>query len=84
VNNKSRGYVNGQPFTKVRFEEFNPGSRTQIADRLRQKYGWTPEKTTEKGNPILDDDILAALPYPEAQPLAEYMLVKKRLGQIAD
>ena len=84
VNNKSRGYVKGQPFTKVRFEEFNPGSRTQIADRLRQKYGWTPEKTTEKGNPILDDDILAALPYPEAQPLAEYMLVKKRLGQIAD
>ena len=84
VNNKSRGYVKGQPFTKVRFEEFNPGSRQQIADRLRQKYGLTPEKTTEKGNPILDDDILAALPYPEAQPLAEYMLIKKRLGQIAD
>ena len=84
VNNKTRGYVKGQPFTKVRFEEFNPGSRTQIADRLKQKYGWTPDKTTEKGNPILDDDILAALPYPEAGPLAEYMLVKKRLGQIAD
>jgi DNA polymerase I-like protein with 3'-5' exonuclease and polymerase domains len=84
VNNKTRGYVKGQPFTKVRLEEFNPGSRTQIADRLKQKYGWTPDKTTEKGNPILDDDILAALPYPEAGPLAEYMLVKKRLGQIAD
>jgi DNA polymerase I-like protein with 3'-5' exonuclease and polymerase domains len=84
VNNKTRGYVKGQPFTKVRFEEFNPGSRTQIADRLKQKYGWTPDKTTEKGNPILDDDILAALPYAEAGPLAEYMLVKKRLGQIAD
>ncbi len=84
VNNKTRGYVKGQPYTKVRLEEFNPGSRTQIADRLKQKYGWTPDKTTEKGNPILDDDILAALPYPEAGPLAEYMLVKKRLGQIAD
>ena len=84
VNNKTRGYVKGQPFTKVRLEEFNPGSRTQIADRLKQKYGWTPDKTTEKGNPILDDDILAALPYLEAGPLAEYMLVKKRLGQIAD
>jgi DNA polymerase I-like protein with 3'-5' exonuclease and polymerase domains len=32
----------------------------------------------------LDDDILNALPYPEAKPLAEYMLIKKRLGQIAD
>jgi len=84
VNNKNRGYVKGEPFTKVHFEEFNPGSRQQIVDRLQTKYGWVPEKTTEKGNPILDDDILAALPYPEAQPLAEYMLVKKRLGQIAE
>ena len=38
VNNKARGYVKGEPFTKVRFEEFNPGSRDQIASRLRQKY----------------------------------------------
>ncbi len=84
VNNKNRGYVKGEPFTKVSYETFNPGSRQQIVDRLQTKYGWVPEKTTEKGNPILDDDILAALPYPEAAPLAEYMLIKKRLGQIAD
>jgi len=84
VNNKNRGYVKGEPFTKVSYETFNPGSRQQIVDRLQTKYGWVPEKITEKGNPILDDDILAALPYPEAAPLAEYMLIKKRLGQIAD
>ena len=84
VNNSKRGYVKGQPFTKVTYQEFNPGSRTQIVDRLQQKYGWVPEKTTEKGNPTLDDDVLDALPYPEAKPLAEYMLIKKRLGQIAD
>jgi DNA polymerase I len=84
VNNAGRGYVKGQPFTKVMHEEFNPGSRQQIVDRLQTKYGWVPEKSTEKGNPILDDDVLAALPYPEAKPLAEYMLIKKRLGQIAD
>jgi DNA polymerase I-like protein with 3'-5' exonuclease and polymerase domains len=84
VNNSKRGYVKGQPFTKVTYQEFNPGSRTQIVDRLQQKYGWVPEKNTEKGNPVLDDDVLDALPYPEAKPLAEYMLVKKRLGQIAD
>jgi len=84
VNNKGRGYVKGEPFTKVRYEEFNPGSRQQIADRLHKKYNWVPGKTTEKGNPILDDDIISALPYPEAQSLAEYMLIKKRLGQIAD
>jgi DNA polymerase I len=84
VNNAGRGYVKGQPFTKVMHEEFNPGSRQQIVDRLQTKYGWVPEKSTEKGNPILDDDVLSALPYPEARPLAEYMLIKKRLGQIAD
>lgn len=84
VNNAGRGYVKGQPFTKVMHEEFNPGSRQQIVNRLQTKYGWVPEKSTEKGNPILDDDVLSALPYPEAKPLAEYMLIKKRLGQIAD
>ena len=84
VNNAGRGYVKGQPFTKVMHEEFNPGSRQQIVDRLQTKYGWVPEKSTEKGNPSVDDDVLSALPYPEAKPLAEYMLIKKRLGQIAD
>ncbi len=84
VNNKTRGYVKGQPFTKVTYQVFNPGSRDQIVQRLKEKYGWVPEATTEKGNPILNDDVLETLPYPEAKPLAEYMLVKKRLGQIAD
>ncbi len=83
VNNTKRGYVKGQPFTKVSYEEFNPGSRDQIANRLSSKYGWKPEKFTEKGNPVVDDDVLEKLPYPEAASLAEYMLVKKRLGQIA-
>jgi len=82
VNNKNRGYIKGVPFEKVRYEEFNPGSRDQIVDRLKSKYGWEPEKTTEKGNPVLDDEVLSQLPYQEAGPLAEYMLVKKRLGQI--
>ena len=84
VNNKTRGYVKGVPFEKIRYERFNPGSRQQIAERLQQKYGWTPERTTEKGNPILDDEILGKLPYPEASTLAEYMLIKKRLGQISE
>ena len=84
VNNKTRGYVKGVPFEKTRLEEFNPGSRQQIVSRLQQKYGWKPSKSTEKGNPVLDDDVLEQLPYPEAKPLAEYMLIEKRLGQIAD
>jgi DNA polymerase III epsilon subunit-like protein len=84
VNNKTRGYVKGVPFEKIRVEEFNPGSRQQIVERLKQKYNWQPEKLTKKGNPILDDEVIEKLPYPEAKPLAEYMLIEKRLGQIAD
>jgi DNA polymerase I-like protein with 3'-5' exonuclease and polymerase domains len=84
VNNAKRGYVKGVPFRKVRVEEFNPGSRQQIADRLRKNYNWVPEKVTAKGNPSLDDEVLEQLPYPETKTLAEYMLIDKRLGQIAD
>ena len=84
VNNAARGYVKDVPFEKTITEEFNPGSRKQIVERLKSKYGWEPEKTTEKGNPILDDEVIEKLPYSEAKPLAEYMLIKKRLGQIED
>ena len=84
VNNAKRGYVKGVPFRKVRKEEFNPGSRQQIIDRLKSKYNWQPTNVTDKGNAILDDDVLEKLPYPEAKPLAEYMLLKKRLGQIKE
>ena len=84
VNNSSRGYVKDVPFCKKRIEKFNPGSRQQIVERLKNKYGWIPETRTEKGNPVLNDDVLEKLPYPEAKPLAEYMLLKKRLGQIKD
>jgi DNA polymerase I-like protein with 3'-5' exonuclease and polymerase domains len=84
VNNTTRGYVKGVPFRKVMIEEFNPGSRQQIADRLRNQYGWVPEQMTEKGNPVLNDEVLEQLPYPETKALAEYMLIDKRLGQIAD
>ena len=76
--------LKGKPFCKKRIEVFNPGSRQQIVDRLKKKYGWVPESKTEKGNPVLNDDVLEKLPYPEAKPLAEYMLLKKRLGQIKD
>ena len=84
VNNKSRGYVKGEPFNKVTYHKFNPGSRQQIVSRLKGKYGWVPEELTDKGNPILDDEVLSALDYPEAKVLGEYLTISKRLGQIAD
>ena len=84
TSNKKKGIVKGVPYTKTTVEHFNPASRQQTVRRLQDKYGWVPSATTEKGNPILNDDVLSELPYPEAKLLAEYQLLKKRLGQIKD
>lgn len=64
-------------------EVFNPGSRQQIAHRLKTKYGWkAPE--TDKGNPNVDAECLEGLDYPEAKKLIEYFNVVKLLGQVED
>lgn len=82
VNNKKMGYVKGEPFTKRKEVPFNPGSRQQVAERL-QAMGWKPQSFGKDGVPTIDDEILAALPYPEAKLLAEYFLLDNRIGQIA-
>lgn len=84
VNNKNKGYVAGEKIWREKLVEFNPGSRQQICERLKEKYGWQPENLTDKGNPIVNDEVLENLIYPEAKPLSEYLLVKKRLGQIKE
>ena len=65
---------------------FNPASRKQTADRLRDKYPDIKFSKTEKGNTKLDDDVLEILgkKYPEAALLAKYQLLNKRLGQISE
>ena len=61
---------------------FNPGSRKQIHERLADKYGWKPTKMTEKGTPIVDEDVLSKLEYPEAKFLAEYFMLQKRASML--
>lgn len=84
VNNKTRGYVKGVLTYKVQVIEFNPSSRMHIAKVLKEKHGWEPKEFTEKGEAKVDDTVLASLPYPEAKLLAEYFMVQKRLGQLAE
>ena len=60
---------------------FNLGSRKQIADRL-QSLGWKPTKLTEKGQPIVDETTLESLEFKEAQLIAEYLMLQKRVGLI--
>lgn len=70
--------------TKTKYTPFNPGSRKQIADRLIQKYNWKPKIFTQSGQAQIDETILSELQYPEAQLLAEYFLLDKRIGMVAE
>lgn len=73
----------GKPL-KAKVEVFNPGSRLQIAQRLMDRYGWTPTELTPDGKPRVDEAVLSSLDYPEAKLLSDYLTIQKRLGQLAD
>ena len=84
VNNKKRCVTKGAKFCKIKEEVFNPNSRQQVASRFIKKYGWEPKELTPSGMPMVNETILNGLDYPEAKILAEYMMLTKRIGMIAD
>jgi DNA polymerase I-like protein with 3'-5' exonuclease and polymerase domains len=87
VNYKSverHSTIAGAEYSKIKLNIFNPGSRAHIADRLMKVRGWKPTEFTANGQPKIDDEILQALPYPEAKKIAEYFVIQKRLGQVAE
>ena len=49
-DNKKMGYLAGAPCQKIKRQEFNPGSGTQIVQRFKKKYKWEPTEFTKKGN----------------------------------
>lgn len=81
------------PYEQERFSEktgkqlkseivtFNPASRQQVAEKLIG-LGWKPTKKTEKGSVIVDESTLQGLKWPEAQMIAEYFMLQKRIAQI--
>ena len=83
-DNKKRGIKAGVPVKQVKTEIFNPNSRDHIADRLIKVLGWKPKTFTATGKPEVNERILSELPYPEAKQISEYLMIQKRLGQLAD
>jgi DNA polymerase-1 len=70
------------PFSRIDWPEFNLGSRQQIGRYLRL-FGWKPEKFTETGQAIVDEKTLETVTdIPEAQLIAEYLMVQKRIAQV--
>ena len=83
-NNKTLGYVKDEPFEKKKTIHFNPSSRRHIEHCLRSKYNWQPKKFTDGGHAQIDETVLGNLDYPEAQKLARYFMLQKRIGQLSE
>lgn len=66
---------------KDKVEVFNVGSRQQIAKRLSE-LGARFSKTTDKGNPIVDEAVLDTIDLPEARAVSEYLMLQKRYAQV--
>lgn len=78
-------YTEGHPYTKVKLKPFSASSRQgDVADRLLKLRGWKPSEFTKDGKPVISEDVLAKLPWPEAKLLCEYYMVEKRLGAVAE
>jgi DNA polymerase I-like protein with 3'-5' exonuclease and polymerase domains len=83
-DNKTLGYKANEPFIKRRTVEFNPNSRAHIARCLIDKYSWKPVEFTPTKDPKIDDLVLANLPYPEAQKIAQMFLIQKRIAMLGE
>ena len=72
----------GGPFSRIDWPVFNLGSRRQIG-RYLQHFGWKPKVFTETGQAIVSEDVLKDVKgIPEAELIASYLLVQKRIVQV--
>jgi len=83
-DNLKMGYVAGAAMCKVKLVEFNSSSRHHIANRLINVYKWEPVEFTDDGAAKVDEDVLSKLTYPCAVTITEYLMLNKRIGQIAE
>ena len=68
--------------SRIKIEEFNPGSRKQIGIHL-QRLGWIPLEFTPTGQPKIDETILSKITnIPQAALLAKYLTLQKRIAQL--
>ncbi|BAQ93990.1 DNA polymerase I - 3'-5' exonuclease and polymerase domains (PolA) [uncultured phage_MedDCM-OCT-S45-C4] len=81
-NNKTSGYVEGCPFTKLK--ELNPTSRDHISWILQTFHGWKPTELTPTGKPIIDEVILKDIGTDVALAFLKCLDITKKLGMISE
>lgn len=69
---------------KTRFEPFNPNSRQQVAEFLRERYDWEPDTFTDTGLPQVSEKVLSDLDWPVAHLLAERFRLSKMMGSLTE
>ena len=80
--NSKKGIKAGDP--KKTIVKFNPSSRDHIAKVLQDKYNWEPKEFTNTGKPVVNEEVLNSLDYPEAKLIAEYLKLQKLVGMLAE
>lgn len=87
ANNEAKGYVKGKEMVRNKGKQvpFNPASADHIIWWFKKKYNWIPTEFTKgtdkfpEGQPSVSEEILLAMPYPEAKLIAKWMMLDKRV-----
>lgn len=83
-DNAKRGIKAGVEYPQYEEVTFNPKSGAHIAKVLIDR-GWEPTEFTPTGVPKTDEEALqSAMDIPETKKILEYLLINKRISQIAE
>lgn len=83
-DNAKKGIIAGKTYPVYKEETFNPSSRDHIAKVLKER-GWKPTVFTPSGKPQVNEETLKDAPdIPERDMLLEYLLIQKRISQLAE
>lgn len=83
-DNAKRNIKAGVPYPQYKEVTFNPSSGAHVAKVLQEK-GWKPVAFTPTGLPKTDEQALeTAMDIPETALILEYLLVNKRISQLAE
>lgn len=76
-------YTPGPP--RVKRTPFSPSSRVQVYEYLLS-LGWNPTERTPTGEPVVNETVLEGLApaYPVCRDFAQFLLLQKRIGQLAE
>lgn len=83
-DNAKRGIKAGVPYPQYETVTFNPSSSAHRAKVLMDR-GWKPTEYTPTGQVRTDEESLkSAMNIPETKKILEYLLVNKRISQLAE